>query len=63
MDTLYYYTIYLTDGTIHLKPFLTREECKKYKEKADQVWKENGRYKYSKITKKNLESYGTEFWL
>lgn len=63
MDTLYYYTIYLTDGTIHLKPFLSREEAKVYKAKADEVWKNKGRYKYSKITKKNLESYGTEFWL
>ena len=62
-NIIYYYTIYLTDGTIHLKPFQTREECKSYKLKADQVWKKENRYKHSKITKRKIDSYRSEFWL
>lgn len=60
---VYYYTIYLTDGTIHLKPFNTREEAKVYMKGADKYWKSVHRWKYSKITKKDLSCYEEEHWL
>lgn len=60
---IFYYTIYLTDGTIHLKPFESREEAKEYGKGADEYWKSKGRYKYSKVTRKDLSCYPEGHWL
>ena len=56
----YYYIIYLTDGTIHLKPFGSRKTAKKYQEEFDAKVKEKGRFKFSKVTKKTIDK---ELWL
>lgn len=55
-----YYIIYLTDGSIHLKPFGSRKSAKAYQEEFDAKVKAKGRFKFSKVTKKTIDS---ELWL
>ncbi len=55
--TVFYLVFYATDGTIHLLPKQSKEECQQSLQKMFKDKRICDRYKNSMIIKRNLDAY------